>query len=88
MYEITIKKIEIVTQTRKSSWEAVSERPLSKQDVEEAHFSDVSQYQDKLKKVYGYTPTLNEQVEVSHEILKQTVEDLDLNKVIKAINGL
>lgn len=88
MYEITIKKTEMETSVGGNDWKVVGEAPLSKDDVEEAHFSNHAEYMKKLKSVYGYTPKYEKQVEVSREVLKQTVEDLDLNSVIKAINRL
>lgn len=38
--------------------------------------------------VYGYTPEIEKEVETETKILEQTVVDLDLHAVIKAINGL
>lgn len=38
--------------------------------------------------VYGYTPDIEREVDVTRDILKQTVKDLDLAAVIKAINNI
>lgn len=43
---------------------------------------------DKGENIWGYTPEIMKKQEVSIQILKQNVEDLDLNSVIKAINKL
>ena len=37
---------------------------------------------------YDYTPEIEKRVEVKTEILRQVVDELDLEKVIKAINGI
>lgn len=37
---------------------------------------------------YGYTPRVEKTVTVNRDIFTQTVDDLDLKKVITAINGL
>ncbi len=41
-----------------------------------------------MKEVMGYTPKIIKEEHVEIEILKQTVADLDLTTVIKAINGI
>jgi len=48
------------------------ERGVNKEDPEE----------------YGYTPEIEKTVDVHREVFKQSVDDLDLPSVIKAINGL
>ena len=42
----------------------------------------------RIEEVRGYTPDREKDVEVITEVLKQTVENIDLPQVIKAINGL
>jgi len=37
---------------------------------------------------WGYTPEIEKTVEVTREIFKQDVNELDLKLVIKAINGI
>ena len=37
---------------------------------------------------YGYTPAIEKQVKVEREVFRQSVDDLDIASVIKAVNGL
>ena len=43
---------------------------------------------DELPTIYGYTPEIEKEVEVTTKVLEQTVDDLDLVAVIRAVNGL
>ena len=42
----------------------------------------------RIAEVRGYTPEIEKTVEETREVLKQTVDTLDLQAVIKAINNL
>jgi hypothetical protein len=37
---------------------------------------------------YAYTPEIEKQVEVTREIFRQIVEEIDLEAVIKAVNSI
>ena len=37
---------------------------------------------------YGYTPEITKSVEVDTQVFEQSVDNLDLVKVVKAINGI
>ena len=37
---------------------------------------------------YGYSPQIEKEVGVTHEIFSQNTDDLDLVAVIKAVNGI
>ena len=87
MYEIIIKKTEIVKQKAGKDWKQTGERPVTKEEVEKS-FGSHEDYKGKMSSVYGYTPEIEKEVEVDREILKQTIEELDLAAVIKAINKL
>lgn len=93
-YEITIKKIEKTTRLRKGEHTQIDERPWTDEDLRDASEraygkspSDIIQ-SSPMKKVFGYAPDTYEEMKVEIEILKQTVEDLDIATVIKAINKL
>jgi len=89
MYEITIKKTEVVRKTVGNDWEQVgeSDQPC---DADGGRSRNETRNSDKPVKyrVMGYTPEVEKNVEVETELLKQTVEELDLAAVIKAINKL
>lgn len=90
-YEITIKQSITKKSIGNKEWKVIGEKPWTDEDLR-----DECKYQDRDKflearptqQVYGYTPeTVTERI-VEVELLKQTVEDLDLASVIKAINKL
>jgi len=87
MYEIIIKRKEVVRKKCRGGWKVVAERPLSTKDVEDSYFNkNLNDYRGVLKQIYGYTPDFEDDVEEEHEVLKQTVVELNLVGVIKAIN--
>ena len=75
MYKIIIIKEEVVTKASGKDWAIIAQ----KQPTEGS---------GSVENVYGYTPEIGKEVEVEREILSQTVENLDLVEVIKAINGI
>lgn len=86
MYKITIEQINTVTKKGGNNWEKVgeSDQPFDKDnDKRHAVENKVNVYS-----VYGYTPVYETMGTETIEILKQTVEKLDLAKVIRAINDL
>jgi hypothetical protein len=78
-YTITISKNEPVTVQAGHEWKQVAEEPMYPGANELAHVK---------KEIYGYTPEYDKVVEQSREILRQTVETVDVKLVIRAINGL
>lgn len=86
MYKITIEQINTVTKKGGHNWEKVGES-------DEPFDSDGNKRNEVRDKkyvfsVYGYTPVYETTGTETIEILKQTVEKIDLAKVIKAINDL
>ena len=75
MYEITITKKETVKQMVGGDWAIIDVVP-------------VAEGCDAMKDVYGYTPQIEREVEVTREILRQEVAQLNLSKVLKAINKM
>src|ERR1043166_8448964 len=93
IYEITIKKISTVTKLAKGEWVIIETRPYTAEELAEANQEFRQSYSEKpdafaLKEVRGYTPEREVTEEVESEIFKQRSENLDLKKVIGAINGL
>lgn len=91
-YSIVITKIEEKTVTKHGEYNTIDERPWTNEDFNK----DKSAYQkpevflaaNPLKRIFGYAPSW-EGVEIEEtQLLKQTVDELDLTAVIKAINGL
>jgi len=94
-YEIIIKKTEEVTRLKKGEWGVIDKRPWTQEEVADQtnhtfYRSDSNQFLERnpLKELMGYRPERDTVETVETEILKQTVDNLDLAAVIKAINNL
>ena len=95
MYEIIIRKKTIEEVPAGKEWENLGERPLTSDEMNEKSYWQKEEIEKKRKagevimvKYSGYTPEIIKKKEVEVEVLRQAVEDLDLAKVIKAINNL
>ena len=89
MYEITIKQMVLKKVPGGKNWKIIDERPYTKKEAENMNaisMEDLKKF--PLKKVYGHTPEIIIEELVEVEILKQTVNDLNITAVIKAINGI
>ena len=79
-YKITITETKLVTKTVGKDWEVIGEKVSDMKLPDNAPRVKMD--------IMGYTPEIRKKVEVEVELLRQTVETLDLVKVIKAINGI
>ena len=86
-FQITIIEKKVVTKTVRGEWKIVGQVPVTKKDLEGCAFPS-ERFDSPLKEERGYAPDREDDVEVEIEILKQTVEDLDITKVIRAINKI
>lgn len=77
-YEITIKEKRNVVKACGKEWKVCGQTQKKSEYDTEPYMADV----------YDYTPEIEKTVSEEREILKQTIEELDLAAVIKAINGL
>jgi hypothetical protein len=92
-YKITITKIETKTVTKRGDYTIIDKRPWTDKELSEAlssHYGDKKDFLAKnpLKEVRDYAPSWQGVENEEIEVLKQTVETLDLAAVIKAVNGL
>jgi hypothetical protein len=90
-YVVTIKEIEDVPHTERGSWTVIDKRPWTTHEMAEEsglHNTDRFLKDNPLKEVLGYAPDRETRKIVETELLRQTVETLDLAAVIKAVNGL
>jgi hypothetical protein len=90
-YKITITKIETVETKVANHWVVLDKRPWTDKDFEDRSTRyDGHSFFDKtpLKEVMGYAPEKTVSEQVKTKVLIQTVDDLDLPAVIKAINKL
>ena len=86
MYKITIEKIEEETVTVKGDWKIVGEKPYTEDDMKTSY--DSESYKGEAKNVYGYLDDKQVIRNKEVQVLEQTVENIDLVAVIKAINGI
>ncbi len=89
MYEIKITQMVLKKVPAGEEWEVIDEALFTEEEVLKS--SRIYQEADKtlpVKEVHGYTPKILKEEHVEIEILKQTVANLDLTAVIKAINGI
>jgi len=86
MYKITIEKIEITKQTVRGEYGVIDKRPYTKEEVENSH--DADQLKGKIKEVWGIKHNVEKTVKTEQMILEQTVDDLDLIAIVKAINNI
>lgn len=90
MFEITVREITTERKLVRGEHVVIDERPFTEKELAEAPYWQTTDAgkQGKLKPIYGYAPEREQEVDVQRELLKQTVEKLDLPAVIKAINNL
>ena len=86
MFKITITEIKDVKTIKTPEWTTVEKRPYTPEELKNS--GDSEYYKQQLKSVTGHTPEIEQTVQVEIEILKQVIDDLDLNNVIKAINKI
>ena len=86
-FQIKITEKKTVTKMVRGSWVILGQTPVTKKDLEECAFAS-EKFDSLLKEKRGYAPTREDDVEVEIEILKQTVEELDIAAVIRAVNKL
>jgi hypothetical protein len=94
-YEITIKKIDTKQVTKRGEHTIIDTRPWTEEEISDARRYDYGQSgreawlkANPTKNVYGYAPDYSGSETKETEVLKQSVDDLDLAAVIKAINNL
>ena len=85
MFTVTITETKGIT-VRDRKWAVIDSKEVDR----ESHYyaSDPEEPKTRIADVYGYTPEIETIVTKEVEILKQTVENLDLAAVIKAVNKL
>ena len=72
MYKIIIEKVETVIKPSGRDWEKVGEEIKDGEKIN----------------LYDYTPMIDKPIEVETKVLEQTVEELNLAVVIRAINNI
>jgi len=93
MYKITITKIEKVKHLEEPKWQVVDRRPYTEKELQEYSASRYGVNREQIsaedrKEVYGYPPPREVEAEETHEVYSQRVNDMNLAKVIMAVNDL
>lgn len=90
-YQITIKKIETNTVTKRGDYTVIDKKPWDESTLaDERVYGGKEEFLKRcpLKEIMGYAPSWQGVETVETEVLKQTVDELDLPAVIRAVNGL
>lgn len=84
-YKITIEKTHEVRCTLPKRWEVIGEKEVAR-DTEFIHTAE--EKTTRIETIRGYTPEVETIQTETVKILEQSVDELDLPAVIRAINKL
>jgi len=84
-YKITIEHITVKTVHKGGDWEVLGDKEVER----DPNFNiSKDELTTRIETVRGYTPQIEVKEDVTETLLEQTVGELDLTAVIKAINGI
>ena len=83
-YKITIEQTRLEARMVQGDYTTIDTEEVER----ESQFVREGESPTRIKEIYGYPPKIERQVETTVTVLEQTVNDLDLIAVIKAINGI
>jgi hypothetical protein len=87
-YQITITRIETNTVTKRGPYCVIDEVPWTQEQLCSAQMYESKEAflaKNPLKKIHGYGPDVQTQETEAVEVLKQTVDELDLRAVLRAV---
>ncbi len=87
MYKITIEKIETEKVTKQGEYGIIEKRPYTQEEMDTSYHG-FEQEANQLKEIRGYKPSYEVVREKTTQILEQTVDNLDVKKVLIAINEI
>ncbi len=85
-YAVTIKRTRVVEKLTGREWQVVDQVRVDEDD--RPYRGQNRTDEPVLKNVMGYTPQIVKRVEEEETVYEQTVDGLDLVRVIRAINGI
>lgn len=88
MFEITITEIRTVKKIVSNEWGIVGTKEVARDETYYRDDPTGKEPKTRIEEVRGYLPPQEREAEKAVEILKQTVETLDVAKVIKVINNV
>ena len=84
-YQITITETRDVKKIVGKDWDTIGTKEVLR-DI--TYLQDKTEPKTRIEDVRGYTPEIEKTVSETRQILIQTVDEIDLPAVIKAINNL
>lgn len=93
-FEIIIKQTGYETKIVGGEWIKIEESFFTKADIDKLDWHEqqskikTANPQELKKNVMGYSPKLEKEVPFEREIFRQSVEELDIASVIKAVNKI
>jgi hypothetical protein len=92
-FEIIIKEVGTQKKNVQDQWQEIGETFMDESDIKKLAWDEKRRVQDgelkDLKKaVYGYPPAIEKEVSFEKEVFRQTVTELDLTAVVKAVNKI
>lgn len=90
-YQVTITRITERTVTKNGAYTVIKQQPWNAETFhQKSMYEDPKEFiqRNPVESIYGYAPQQQVVEKVETQVLSQTVEELDLKKVISAINGL
>lgn len=95
MYKITITKTATETKQSGHDWAVIGQRLVTEEDLKPSAYESRSEVKERLLAANvimfeerGYTPVIEKEVVIDRMIFEQTVDDLDMTAVIRAINKI
>lgn len=84
MYKILIRKMETKTENVDGEWRIVDTRPFTREELNDT--ADLNYWKGETKEIMGYTPPTQKTIESDIIIYSQILDDIELSKIIIAIN--
>ena len=90
-YIVTVREVSEIASIEQGAYVVIDKRPWTEGELANASFGQSDERflkENPLKEIRGYAPDRETVKTVETELLRQTVETLDLTALIMAVNGL
>ncbi len=85
-FKITITETREVKKIIQPDYQKIGEKEVLRE--ESFYVRDSKESKTRIESVLGYPPSIEKIVSVERQVLIQEVEDMDIGRVLKAINNL